>query len=140
MGKKKFLYEFSAILFENLNEIKPNILSETILALGSLSKKLNYNEYIPPPDILILELSFLLKNRDKFISRNLSKCIWVILNRNFVFLPKYEWANVCLRLIKVLNTFDLLTKKYCICSVYKIGKIVGPIKIMTIRNFIIIIL
>ena len=127
---KKFIYELSVILFENLNEKRPNILSENILALNSLLKHLNHKEYIPPADILILELSSLLSNREKFISRNLSKCIWKILNRGYIFLTTNQWLNISLKMIRVAMNFDLVANKYCICSVYKIGKIIGPIKIL----------
>jgi hypothetical protein len=129
--KNFFIYEFSVILFENLNELEPYTLSENILAINSLLKNLEFNEYIPTPDILILKYSSILKNRKKIVLKNLTKCIWQILNKDFIFLPKNQLLNISIILIKVSKNFDLTTKKYSICSVYKIAKIIGPIEMIT---------
>nr|UXY87851.1 splicing factor 3B subunit 1-like protein [Cryptomonas curvata] len=128
--EKNFIYEFSVILFENLKDLEPYNLSRNIIAINSLLKGLNINEYIPPPDILILEFTSILKNRKKVVLKSLSKSIWIILKKNFLFLPKSQMANIALRLIKVSKSFDLITKKYCICSVYKIADTIGPIEMI----------
>nr|UXY88353.1 splicing factor 3B subunit 1-like protein [Cryptomonas curvata] len=130
--KKKFIFEFGVILFENLNEIKPKLLSQIILAYDYMLNNLSLDEYIPPPDILILELASVLKNRQKVVTRILSKCIWKIINRGFLFLSKKKWVNICLDLGNLANSIDFVTKKYCICLIFKIAKIIGPIETIKI--------
>ena len=131
-GKLFFIYEFSVILFENLNELEPYILSENILSINLLLKTLNLDEYIPPVESLILEFVSILKNRKKIILRYLTKSIWHILNKNFIFLSKSQLANISIQLISVAKNFDLTIKKYSICCIYKIAKIIGPIDVITI--------
>nr|UXY87355.1 splicing factor 3B subunit 1-like protein [Cryptomonas sp.] len=136
LKKKNIISQIGFTLFENLQEKEPDILADIILGLNSVIQAFKSEYCIPPLDFLLLEITPILKIRHKIVNRNLTKLISNILDKKFLYLPKEQWICIVHCLIDLSKKYDFLTKKYSVCSICKIGKIIGPSKIINIlRNF-----
>jgi splicing factor 3B subunit 1 len=120
------LKRFVTLVYENLDDNDPLVVSYNISSLDALLLDLNYSIQMPSIKDIVLKVASTLRTKNEKIQEASSRFIGNIAKNLYETVSIREWMRVCFELIDLLGTSHKPTRKEAFKAFGFISKAIGP--------------
>ncbi len=120
------LSKLSVVLYENLGEEYPDVLSTILGALKAIVSVIGMSRMTPPIKDLLPRLTPILRNRHERVQENTIELVGRIADRASEAVSAREWMRICFELLDMLKAHRKSIRRAAINAFGYIAKAIGP--------------